>query len=65
MKVCIGVHEKNVYTHGQSRDKSNNAAIRRVFLQIFENLLNQHFGTFGDLKSYVCGTVFEPWRGQQ
>jgi len=59
MQVCIGVHGKNVYTHGQSRDKSNNAAIRRAFLQIFENLLNQYFDTLGDLKSYVCGTVFE------
>jgi len=44
-QVCIGVHGKIVYTHGQSRDKSNNAAIRRVFLQIFENVLKQHFNT--------------------
>jgi len=62
MQVCIGVHGKNVYTHKQSRDKSNNAAIRRVFLQMFENVLNQRFYTLGDLKSYVCGTVFESWR---
>jgi len=47
-QVSIGVHGKNVYTHGQSRDKSNNAAIGRVFLQIFGNVLNQHFNTHGD-----------------
>jgi len=64
MQVCIGVHGKNVYKHMQSRDKSNNVAIRSVFLQIFENILNQHFDTLGDLKSDVCGTVFESWRGQ-
>jgi len=23
-QVCIDVHGKNVYTHGQSQDKSNN-----------------------------------------
>ena len=57
MQVCIGVHGKNVYTHGQRRNKSNNAAIRHVFLQIFENLLNQHFDTLGDLNSYVCVVV--------
>jgi len=64
-QVSIGVHGKNVYTHGQSRDKSNNAAIGRVFLQIFGNVLNQHFNTHGDWKSYVCGTPFESWGGQQ
>ena len=56
--VCIRVHGKKVYTQGQSRDKSNNAAFRRVFLQIFENVLNQHFDTLCDWKSYICGPHF-------
>jgi hypothetical protein len=45
--VFIGVYG-NVCTHGQSQDKSNNAGIGRVFLQIFENELNQHFDTHGE-----------------
>ena len=57
-QVWIGVHGKNVSTHGQSRHKSSDAAIRRVFLQIFENVLNQHLDTLGDWNFCFCDIVW-------